>query len=500
MPTHLLAIDFGTTNSAVATFAENTTRGKTIEIPGLSQKTSSGDFLIPTLLYVQNGQNGEILIGQAVRAQGLDYAPGNRLFANFKRTIGGDSLFDARLIDGVPWTNKQAGQHFLQHLLRALPFAPDEIAQLVITVPVASFDSYTSWLGSAIQGLPADRIRIVDESTAAALGYAITEPGTLVLVIDFGGGTLDLSLVRLPDSRAQTGKVLFSSEGPTQHKATVLAKAGINLGGSDIDQWLLAETLHRTGMDPSTLGHGYAALLSACEQAKIALSTQDTAPLTFQPENGPAPTLTFTRADLEKLMTDHGFFTALRQALEKVMGLAHQKGVYREDIHHVLLVGGTALIPSVQQTLDAYFRAITERHKKIFDMPEWPSLTWSVDNTTIRVDKPFTAIVEGALQISAGFGLEDRLGHGYGLRVFDGETYRFDEVIPLGTPYPTKPVTVSLGVQHPRQTHLELILGQINVDTVVPLNASTPLRFPLTPPGDPGKERLQAAFRVDAAR
>ncbi|HLF89472.1 MAG TPA: hypothetical protein VI451_11035, partial [Anaerolineales bacterium] len=78
-----------------------------------------------------------------------------------------------------------------------------------------------------------------------------------------------------------------------------------------------------------------------------------------------------------------------------------------EDIHHVLLVGGTAFIPSVQQTLDGYFRAITERHKKIFDMPEWPSLTWSVDNTTIRVDKPFTAVVEEALQVSAGFGLDD---------------------------------------------------------------------------------------------
>ena len=85
-----------------------------------------------------------------------------------------------------------------------------------------------------------------------------------------------------------------------------------------------------------------------------------------------------------------------------------------EDIHHVLLVGGTAFIPSLQQTLDGYFRAITERHKKIFDMPEWPSLTWSVDNTTIRVDKPFTAVVEEALQVSAGFGLDDQLGHGYG--------------------------------------------------------------------------------------
>jgi HEAT repeat protein len=195
------------------------------------------------------------------------------------------------------------------------------------------------------------------------------------------------------------------------------------------------------------------------------------------------------------------------------MGLAHPKGVYREDIHHVLLVGGTALVPSVQQTLDAYFRAITTRHRRIYEMPEWPSLTWHVDNTTIRVDKPFTAVVEGALKLSTGFALEDRLGHGYGLRVFDPQTgHRFDELLPLGSPYPTEnPVTVSLAPAHPAQTHIELVLGQINADTVdaqtgenarqiIPLTPAAPLTFPLTPPGEPGRARLRATFRVDAAR
>lgn len=505
---HLLAIDFGTTNSAVARFDPATGQGKTVELPTLSHPTSAGDFLIPTLLYVQDG-HGEVTIGHAVRTQGLDLAPGNRLFANFKRAMSTESPFDSRLIDGVPWTHKDAGQQFLKTLLAALPFPTSDIETLVITVPVAAFDSYTAWLRN-LPTLPADRLKIVDESTAAALGYAVTEPGALVLVIDFGGGTLDLSLVRLPDPRVPAGKILFTSESQHSTKATVIAKAGAALGGSDIDQWLLAEVLRRAEIDRTALGTGYAALLAACEQAKIALSTRDTAPISFQPEHGTPLTLPFTRAELEALMTAQGFFTALRQALEKVMGLAHQKGVYREDIHHVLLVGGTALIPSVQQTLDAYFRAITARQRRIYEMPEWPSLTWSVDNTTIRVDKPFTAVVEGALKVATGFELEDRLGHGYALRVWDGQAYRWDELIAMGAPYPTeKPISLHLGAARPGQTQIELLLGQINADTVdaqtgenvrqiVPLTPAEPLLFPLTPAADPA--RLIATFRVDAAR
>jgi len=109
----------------------------------------------------------------------------------------------------VPWTDEQAGQKFLRHLLDSLPYRADEIDQLVITVPVAAFEGYTAWLSRSMDGLPAEKIRIVDESTAAALGYAVTEPGAIVLVIDFGGGTLDLSLVRLPESRERTGKNPF---------------------------------------------------------------------------------------------------------------------------------------------------------------------------------------------------------------------------------------------------------------------------------------------------
>jgi molecular chaperone DnaK (HSP70) len=157
---HKLALDFGTTNSIVARWVDSTAGGQTLDLPSLSLPTRSGVFLIPTLVYVQNGQTGEIVVGQAVREQGLDLLPGNRLFRNFKRGIGAASVFEARLIDGVPWTEEQAGHVFMRRLLTSLPYPVEDIDQLVITAPVVAFEGYTTWLGHAAESFPPDKIRV----------------------------------------------------------------------------------------------------------------------------------------------------------------------------------------------------------------------------------------------------------------------------------------------------------------------------------------------------
>ena len=524
-----LALDFGMTNSVVAQWDEDSAQGRTLEVKPLSVSTSGGSFLIPTLLYVQDGRTGEFVMGQSVRDQELHHRPDNRLFRNFKRTIKTEAVFDARIIDGVPWTDGQAGKTFLRHLLASLPYHAEDIDQLVITAPVAAFDEYTAWLNRVLENIPVEKIRIVDESTAAALGYAVTKPGAIVLVIDFGGGTLDLSLVRLPEYREKLGSTLSAKiNSPVSANAQVIAKAGISLGGSDIDQWLLQEVLRRTNLSRASLGPGYSSLLSACERAKIDLSTTYETSLHLVHDVGQQTSIVITRADFELLLHQNGLFMVLRRVLEKVMGLAAQKGVYREDIQHILLVGGTSLIPSIQQTLDGYFRDITQRQRKaIMQMPDWPATTWKIDNTSIRVDKPFTAVVEGALRIAAGFHLNDQLAHGYGLRYLDSTgTHRFDEIIPMSSTYPSRTsVNIVLGASHPGQKFIEFLIGQINTDTlpsievnlverqrtyitqagtntqeITILNAGHPVLVKLSPPGQPGQARLRAEFRVDSLR
>ena len=461
---------------------------------------------MPSLLYVDDGQTGRVRLGQAVLDAQLERHPGPRLFRDFKRGIvSGEPLF--RPIDGASWDDRAAGRHFLHGLLDALPCAPDEIEQLVLTAPVAAFRGYLLWLQENLRGVPPERIRLVDESTAAALGYAVTEPGALVLVLDFGGGTLDLSLVQLPTARSQAGGVLarLRRPGSRQPTAHVIAKAGTLLGGSDIDRWLLAEVAARAGLDPAAIGDATLPLLARCEEAKIALSSQESVSVALDVV-GVETMVTFTRAELEGLLDAHDFGGELERTVARVLNTARRQGIFDEDIHHVLLVGGTALMPAVRRQVLALFAG-----------------------ATVRADKPFTAVAEGALAIAAGLGLDDVLPHSYGLRHLDPASGQpaYEEILAQGSRVPTpRPIEVTLGAAHEGQTALELVIGAIDSEPVArvdvrmedgeavfvahtdsPAAAIRPLHvdpaalnLPLDPPGRAGTPRLQAAFRVDADR
>lgn len=506
-----LAIDFGTTNSVIARWHESDERSEVIALDGVSEQSFSDlPPVVPSLLYVHDARDDKVTIGQLVRDHNLDMQRDNRLFRNFKRGIVTSPAPDPREIDGRLYGERDAGRAFVRHVINALPFPQSEIDQLVLTAPVASFESYLAWLNEVIGEFGEDRVRIVDESTAAALGYMVTQPGAVVLVFDFGGGTLDLSLVELPESREKTGGFLtrLRKGHSGQHVARVIAKAGRIIGGSDIDQWLLADVLKRTGMTTKDLGSAYAQLLTLCEQVKILLSTEESAMFSFEAA-GRTHDVTITRPELEALLEENGFYTALRRIVDKVMHVARQRGIFKEDIHYVLMVGGTSLMPSVQQTLKEYFT----------DM-------------AVRSDKPFTAVAEGALQVAAGFGLEDYLVHSYGLRYLDEATgeHRYDEIIPMGSRYPTEsPVEIVLGAAHSGQREIEFVVGEIDTDSVamievkyedgqavfvaqagssaqhiIALNeadaAKAHMLAKLDPNGKPGEDRLKAEFSIDERR
>lgn len=504
-----LALDFGTTNSLIAICDDEQPTAKIINLPNISlNEAKDHPAIIPSLLYIQNGASGQVVVGQAVRAQGLDRQRDNRLFRNFKRGIATTPASKPRQIDGVAWAERDAGRSFIHHLLQALPYPKTDLAQLVLTAPVEVFELYLAWLNEVTIHLAPEQVRIVDESTAAALGYAVIEPDAVVLVFDFGGGTLDVSLVQLPESREKTGGILqrLRRKSPGQHTARVIAKVGRAIGGSDIDQWLLNEVMKRTSLTTELLGKDYTPLLTLCEGAKISLSSAAKTELTFEAA-GQTHQLTLTRAELETLLEENGFYTTLRRVIDKVMVTARQRGIFREDINYVLLVGGTSLMPSVQQVLKHYF-----------------------SDLAVRADKPFTAVVEGALQVAAGLGLEDYLVHGYGLRHLDSLTgsHLYEEIIPMGTRYPLdKPVEILLGAAHPDQKEIEFVIGEINADAIstvevtyeagqtvfvteandyahqiIPLNEAQVEQAlaQLQPPGLPGQDRLKALFTVDAQR
>jgi len=187
------------------------------------------------------------------------------------------------------------------------------------------------------------------------------------------------------------------------------------------------------------------------------------------------------------------------------MHVAHQRGIFKEDINYVLLVGGTSLMPAVQRILKGYFT----------DM-------------AVRSDKPFTAVAEGALQVAAGFGLEDYLAHSYGIRHLHNGEHSYDEIIPMGSRYPTpKPIEVILGAAHDNQDSIEFVIAEIDTDSismlevkyedgqvvfvaqadrsdqqVVTLNEDRAAQIlaNLIPPGALNEDRIKASFSIDDRR
>lgn len=507
---HKIAIDFGTTNSVIARWDDGKQASEVLSVADISDAPlKERPTVVPSLLYVNDAKVGTYTLGRRVRELGLDTQRDNRLFRNFKRGIVTSPAPAPRDIDGMAFDDRMAGRNFIKGVLKALPYRDSEIEQLVLTAPVAAFEGYLAWLNDVIDEIAPDKIRIVDESTAAALGYAVTEPGAIVLVFDFGGGTLDLSLVQLPEHQKHVGGFLRKMIGggnTAKSAARVIAKAGRIIGGSDIDQWIIAEVLKRTEVTTAALGKSYAPLLTQCEQAKIVLSSETSAPINFEAE-GKAYNVTLTRAELEALLQENGFYDALRRVVDKVMHTAHQKGIFREDIKYVLMVGGTSLMPSVQKTLGQYFT----------DM-------------AVRADKPFTAVAEGALQLATGSSLEDYLVHSYGLRHIDphSNAYAWDELVPAGSAYPiTRPIELTLSAAHEGQSAIEFVIGEVDSDSVsmievryedgqavfvantkdseqriVPLNEQEALKAlaTLNPTGKAGEDRLRVFFTVDERR
>ena len=503
-----IAIDFGTSNTVITRWNQATQQAETIKLPGLSSQLGQNPPLIPSLVYVQNAAENRVLVGQAVPDQGFDVKSDPRFFRAFKRGIGSDIQGFLPELDGQMVQFERVGQWFLSELVNSLRQVPLPVDSLILTVPVDSFEAYRHWLGNVCQSLQVEQVRMLDEPTAAALGYGMGQQ-ELLLVVDFGGGTLDLSLVRLDSSSGNKplgfilkwGKKNFSETSGQQVKtARVLAKAGQNLGGTDLDNWLL-DYFAQTKQIPKT-----PLTTRLAERLKIELSLQQQASeVYFNDETFESIELELNREQFETILKEHEFFDRLDKSMNQVLQQAMRQGIEVGDIDAVLLVGGTGQIPAVQGWIEQYF----EREK-------------------IRCDRPFEAIAQGALQLNQGIEIKDFLYHSYGIRYWDrrNKSHNWHKLIPAGQPYPmARPVELFLGASLENQPSIELIIGELGAETggtevyfdgdrlvtrslmsgqtsVQPLNDKDGARSiaQLDPPGNPGSDRIKVFFEVDDRR
>ena len=446
-----IAIDFGSSNTVIARWNIATNQPETIIFENLNRPAPLNG-LVPSLMYVQNAQAEIVEIGQQVIDQGKD-RPQPRLFNQIKRRLVANVNYVPTL-DGVKITPEWLGNQFLRELSKELRSQQIFASEIILTAPVQSYEKYLRWLEDSSTDIFAPnlptvqmpRIRILDEPTAAALGYEAIAPSALVLVIDFGGGTLDLSLVRLPKSEniAKWGDQIGVNRNEwTEHKAEVITKTGYTIGGEDIDQWLVQDYLASREEIADTNGVANLSILKfLMERIKITLSeTEIASEIFFDLTTQTAIEITYTRQQLEKLLEVKGFYRVIQLAIDELINRSFNKGILKGDIKQILLVGGCTLIPSVCSFVENYFKM-----GKVYS------------------HRPFEAIAHGALMLSQGLALQDYLFHSYAIRYWDrsAEQWKYQQLFRRGQVYPTRrPVEILLRATQPNQPEIALTIGEM---------------------------------------
>jgi molecular chaperone DnaK (HSP70) len=446
-----IAIDFGSSNTVVARWNIVTNQPETIIFDDLNRPKPL-NTLVPSLAFVHDAQEQVVEIGQKVIDRGND-RPQPRLFSQIKRRLVNNVRYIPR-IDGIKLTPEWVGNIFLRELLLKLRSQQIFPSEIILTAPVQAYEKYLRWLEECsaeifISNLPTlepPMIRVLDEPTAAALGYEAIAPSALVLVIDFGGGTLDLSLVRLPksDNVTKWGDRLGINQSEwSDNKAEAIAKTGYTIGGEDIDQWLIQDYYeNREDIEGATITQGSSILKFLMERIKINLSEKETASEIFFDTTTQSTTeITYSREQLQKLLDRKGFYRMLKSAIDELINRAFNKGVLKGDIKNILLVGGCTLIPSVREFVESYFTM-----GKVYS------------------HKPFEAIAHGALMLSQGLNVQDYLFHSYAIQHWDRltEQWKYQPLFRRGQVYPTRrPLELILRATQPNQSEISLTIGEL---------------------------------------
>src|SRR6056297_1591324 len=321
----VIGIDLGTTNSCVAVMEG----GEPTVIPN-----KEGARTTPSV--VAYSKKGERIVGEHEKRQAVTNP--DQTVASIKRHMGTDYSVNLNDEDYNP---QQISAMILQKIKRdAEEYLGEDVEEAVITVPAYFTDSQRQATKDAgkIAGLKVERI--INEPTAAALAYGLTDDKEqTILVYDLGGGTFDVSILDIGDG-------VFE----------VIATNGNNhLGGDDFDQRIIdhlaEEFKNRTGIDLKKDKMALQRLKDAAEKAKIELSsvkqTNINLPFITQTDEGPEHLdMDLTRAKFESLISD-----LIEQSMEPARKALKDAGMDKSDIDEVILVGGSTRIPAVQEAV-----------------------------------------------------------------------------------------------------------------------------------------------------
>ncbi|MFH1064626.1 MAG: molecular chaperone DnaK [Candidatus Woesearchaeota archaeon] len=329
----IIGIDLGTSNSAAA-FLE---AGRPKIIPSAEGATQYGKAFPSVVAFTKNGQ---MLVGEPARRQAVSNP--DATISAAKRKMG--TSFKYKMND-KEYTPQQISAFILQKIKKdAEEFLGEKVEKAVVTVPAYFDDNQRQATKDAgtIAGL--EVVRIINEPTAAALAYGLDKADQehKILVFDFGGGTLDVTIMEFGEGVFE----VKSTSGDTQ------------LGGTDMDKlivdWLVSDFKSSEGVDLSLDSTAMERLREAAEKAKIELSTtmetDINLPFISATDKGPKHlVIKLKRSKLEELVGKT--IEKCRHPIEQAIADAKLKPA---DIDKIILVGGPTRMPIVKKFVEGF--------------------------------------------------------------------------------------------------------------------------------------------------
>lgn len=325
-----VSIDLGATNTVIMR-KRGDAQPDFISLPQIS-KNYDGAFMVPSILSAETDN-----IGAAV----TDENP----VVNIKQL----------LLDGNPKGAEYMERFFrilYRHIKRAASSGggwfslaskrPADV--LYITVPVGYLDyrnALKEIVENAAKGVKAE---FIEEPLAAAVGYQVaSDKDKMIMVVDFGGSTLNTMVLRM-----------------NMNEAHIVAKPERSqiLGGRDIDLWLAGHLAKKAGIT----GEVPYRLQSAAEEIKIALSTRDAVPFEWEGRE----VCRVSREEFEEVLDEHDFYRFIDRTVSHVLKRAEKVGVKKERIEAVIITGGSSKIPSFKDKIGGVFPDL-KRQNQIFD-------------------------------------------------------------------------------------------------------------------------------------
>jgi molecular chaperone DnaK (HSP70) len=354
----VIGIDLGTTNSLVAICDE---RG-----PRVLSGSDASNLLPSVVRFDPSG----VVVGEEARAGAIAHA--RRTVTSAKRllgrsaeecnlagehlsleVVGGPRDMAAIRLQDRTVTPQEVGAHVLGALRdRAQDALGLPVTRAVVTVPAYFDDAQRTATRDAGRLAGIEVVRMINEPTAAALAYGLgdrIEGERIVVIYDLGGGTFDVSVLRL-SAPEQPGE---------ESLVEVLATAGnTRLGGDDFDALLVSRILDEAGIAPELRSQlapeARQALRMCAEQVKIELSEKGRSSLQLETEDAVLPrriSIDFTREDFEEMIRP-----MLGKTIEACSQVLRDAGVTTEQVDQVVLVGGSTRIPAVRSSVESHFQ------------------------------------------------------------------------------------------------------------------------------------------------